>query len=264
MEILKILTRGLQFDPDVRFESVASALAGRSGAEVAAVIKEAKSLAAKRNGEETVLTIKQEDFSRAIDRILIGMLTDVVLSPDEQKIAAYHEAGHAVIGLRDPNTTVERVGIIPRGETLGATLTPPYEERAIETKSQLIWHIKMLLAGILSERMFLKEGSTSAVNDLRRATELATKMVVNWGMAEPDDKICDVKCYDAERYCETVEDAIDALMKKCKQETDGLLGDNAALLQAIAEKLIAQKTIEYGELIALAQAHGLNAPKVAQ
>lgn len=249
LELLKILTKDVELDNDVRMETLASTLVGRSGADIENVVEEAKLIALKRG---MPIKLTQKDLTAALDRALMGMESDIKLTPDERIRVATHEAGHAVMSLLNPGTTVERVTIVPRGRALGVTLTPPMEERRLLTKTDLNWQIKLLLAGKIAEMLELKEGSTGVADDLQKATTIATQMVLDYGLVPEDPKISKFRAYEREDLDKgIVSECIDQILDSCGAEAQKVLSENRELLLAIANKLIENGTIEHAELIAL-------------
>lgn len=253
IELFKILTKGIKLNQDVRLETLASMLAGLSGADIFNIVKEAKSSAQER-GETIELT--QKDLTTALERTLLGIERDHQPNEIEKRITAIHEAGHAILSLFDPNSSIERISIIPRGRFLGVTLNPPLEERITSTKTELEQRIKILLAGRLAQIIELKESSTGDEEDLRNATEIAVKMVTQLGMSsDTNEKLCGVRYYNdylgEEEPNPIVEKAINEILKKCTKETRKILEENKKLLLAIASRLIEKNTIEHDELISL-------------
>lgn len=254
LELLKIATDGLTLADDVRLEAVASTLVERSGADIDGVVREAHLFSIRRGDG----VIKQADFITAIDRIILGIESDRVLSELERRRCAYHEAGHTVVALSDPDTTVERVTIRPRGMSLGATLTPPLADRHILSKAQLEWQIRVFLAGKIAEMMHFQDGSTGAAGDLCKGTELATKMVVELGLA-PDgiEGLCAYRRYSPDVsplfYADhpAVEHAIDRVLDDCAGDVTAILGRKEGLLKAIADRLIATGSIDHDEIMRL-------------
>lgn len=182
-EILKVHTRKVKLGKDVDLKIIAGRTAGFVGADLANVVNEAALLAAKKGKQE----VEMEEFEEAIDRILTGLeKKNRVISKKEKEIVAYHESGHAIVAEALPTAErVHRVSIIPRGiGTLGYTLQLPTEDRYLMTKGELLDKLCVLLGGRAAEEITFKEISTGAQNDLQRATDIARKMVVNYGMSE--------------------------------------------------------------------------------
>jgi len=182
-EILKIHTKKVKLGKDVDLKVIAGRTAGFVGADLANVVNEAALLAARKGKQE----VGMEEFEEAIDRILAGLeKKNRIINKKEREIVACHESGHAIVAESLPTAErVHRVSIIPRGiSALGYTLQLPTEDRYLMTKGELIEKLCVLLGGRAAEEIVFKEISTGAQNDLQRATDIARKMVVNYGMSE--------------------------------------------------------------------------------
>jgi len=180
--ILKIHSKDVRLDPAVDLEVVARITSGFSGADLANIVNEA-ALLAVRAGRKMVV---QRDFDEAIEKTVAGLQKKTrVLKQQERKLTAYHEAGHAIIAAFTPNADpVQKISIIPRGFALGYTLQLPLEDRYTVTKSDLLGRIDILLGGRIAEEMISGEYSTGAANDLTKATDIARKMITDYGMSD--------------------------------------------------------------------------------
>ena len=180
--ILKIHSKDVRLDPAVDLEVVARITSGFSGADLANIVNEA-ALLAVRAGRKMVT---QHDFSEAIEKTVAGLQKKTrVLKQQERKLTAYHEAGHAIIAAFTPNADpVQKISIIPRGFALGYTMQLPLEDRYTVTKSDLLGKIDILLGGRIAEEMISGEYSTGAANDLTKATDIARKMITDYGMSD--------------------------------------------------------------------------------
>jgi cell division protease FtsH len=180
--ILKIHSKPVRLDPAVDMETVARITSGFSGADLANIVNEA-ALLAVRAGRKMVT---QRDFDEAIEKTVAGLQKKTrVLKQKERKLTAYHEAGHAIVAAFTPNADpVQKISIIPRGFALGYTLQLPLEDRYTVTKSDLLGRIDILLGGRIAEEMISGEYSTGAANDLTKATDIARKMITDYGMSE--------------------------------------------------------------------------------
>jgi cell division protease FtsH len=181
-EILRVHTRKIPLADDVELSVLARGTPGFSGADLANMVNEA-ALAAARQNRKAVLMY---DFEVAKDKVLMGVeRKSLLLSDDEKKNTAYHEAGHALVAAKMPHSDpVHKVTIIPRGMALGLTMQLPVDDRHNYYKNYLDTQIAILMGGRLAEELFLNCMSTGAGNDIERATELARKMVCEWGMSE--------------------------------------------------------------------------------
>lgn len=181
-EILKVHVRKLKIAPTVDFKSIASQTPGFSGADLANLCNEAALLAARHNKE----SIEMIDFERSVERVLMGPeKRSHIMSKKEKEITALHESGHSLLSLLLPEVNpLKKVSIIPRGLAGGYTFTPPLEDRHYWTKKELIAEIIMMLGGRASEELSLGEVTTGAQNDLEMATQMARRMVTQFGMSD--------------------------------------------------------------------------------
>jgi cell division protease FtsH len=180
--ILIIHSRPVRLEPAVDLTIVARVTSGFSGADLANIVNEA-ALLAVRAGRKMV---SQRDFDEAIEKTVAGLQKKTrVLKPEERKLTAYHEAGHALIAAFTPNADpVQKISIIPRGFALGYTLQLPLEDRYTVTRSDLLGRIDILLGGRIAEEMVSGEYSTGAASDLTKATDIARKMITDYGMSD--------------------------------------------------------------------------------
>ncbi len=179
--ILDVHVRGKPLGPDVDLDNVAANTPGFSGADLANLVNEA-ALGATRRGTEA---IEQRDFTSAFDKIVLGELRETKLDPVEKHRVAVHEAGHAVMAHFSKDAEpLQRVTIIPRGMALGVTQQTPAADRHIMTRPELFSRLGVLMGGYAAEKEIMGEVSSGAENDLKRATELAFKMVAHFGMSE--------------------------------------------------------------------------------
>jgi cell division protease FtsH len=181
-EILRVHTRKIPLADDVDLSVLARGTPGFSGADLANMVNEA-ALAAARQNRKAVL---QYDFELAKDKVLMGVeRKSLLLSDEEKKVTAYHEAGHALVAAKLPNSDpLHKVTIIPRGMALGVTMQLPIDDKHNYTKDYLETMIAIMMGGRLAEELFLNQMSTGAGNDIERATEMARKMVCEFGMSD--------------------------------------------------------------------------------
>ncbi|MGC1451493.1 MAG: ATP-dependent zinc metalloprotease FtsH [Candidatus Sulfotelmatobacter sp.] len=181
-EILRVHTRKIPLAEDVDLSVLARGTPGFSGADLANMVNEA-ALAAARQNRKAVL---QYDFELAKDKVLMGVeRKSLLLTDEEKKNTAYHEAGHALVAAKMPNSDpLHKVTIIPRGMALGVTMQLPTDDRHNYYKNYLETEIAILMGGRIAEELFLNVLSTGAGNDIERATEMARKMVCEWGMSD--------------------------------------------------------------------------------
>jgi cell division protease FtsH len=181
-EILRVHTRKIPLAEDVDLSVLARGTPGFSGADLANMVNEA-ALAAARQNRKAVL---QYDFELAKDKVLMGVeRKSMLLSDEEKRNTAYHEAGHALVAAKMPNSDpLHKVTIIPRGMALGVTMQLPIDDRHNYYKNYLETEIAILMGGRIAEELFLNQMSTGAGNDIERATDMARKMVCEWGMSD--------------------------------------------------------------------------------
>ena len=261
--ILNIHCRKTPLAKDVKLREVAERTPGFSGADLANVVNEAALLAAKRDKQQ----IFQEEFLESIEKVLLGPeKKSHLLTKDEKEIAAYHESGHALVSSSLPKSEpIRKISIIARGMAAGYTLKTPIEEKRITTKSEFLSEIAMLLGGFVAEKIKFGETTTGASNDLKQASNLARKMVKEYGMSqlgsiafgEKEEMAFLGREFGEERnYSEEIAAKIDAEVARFIAEAQDIaakaLLQRRKLLDKIAARLIEKETIEkeeYEELI---------------
>ena len=254
LEILKIHTKGKPLAEDVDLEVIARSTPGFSGADLANIVNEAALIAARKNHGK----ITMEDFEEAKDKVTMGIeRKSMVLSEREKITTAYHEAGHALVAKLLPNADkVHKITIIPRGKALGITQQLPEEDRYTYTKEYLLDRLAVLFGGRVAEELALGTISTGAGNDIERATEIARKMVAEWGMSE---KIGPVAVKTREEFGEPTEIVseemkrlIDKEVKRIISETYSrtkeLLSQNLDKLENLAKALLERETLTGEEI----------------
>ncbi len=258
-EILRVHARRVKLADDVDLRVIAARTPGFAGAELANVVNEAALLAARKNKKQ----VFEEDFERAIDRVIGGLeLKSRVMSDKERRVVAFHEVGHALAAsLMEHADPVHRITVIPRGiGSLGMTMQLPEEDRYILTRPELEDRLAVLLGGRVAEEIVFKQISTGAQNDLEKATILARKMVEDYGMSERVGPISlglergarllmGEYSYGKEaNYSEATAELIDQEVKKIithnYDRVKGILAENTAALEGIAEVLLEQETLE--------------------
>jgi cell division protease FtsH len=180
-QILEVHVRGVPLAADVDLDAVASATPGMVGAELANLVNEAALTAARRNHTQ----VQQADFSDALEKIVLGSERRILLSAEDRRRTAYHEAGHALLGMLTPGADpVRKISIVPRGHALGVTFQSPDADRYSYSASYLRGRIAGMLAGRAAEELVYGDVTTGAENDLEQATGIAKQMVGRWGMSE--------------------------------------------------------------------------------
>ncbi len=254
LEILKIHTRNKPLAEDVDLEVIARSTPGFSGADLANIVNEAALIAARKNHGK----ITMEDFEEAKDKVTMGIeRKSMVLSDQEKLTTAYHEAGHALVAKLLPNADkVHKVTIIPRGRALGITQQLPEEDRYTYTKEYLLDRLAVLFGGRVAEELALGTISTGAGNDIERATEIARRMVAEWGMSE---KIGPIAVKIREQFGEPVELVSEEMRKLIDKEvkriitetynrTKELLSQNMDKLENLARALLEKETLTGEEI----------------
>ena len=181
-EILKVHMRKVPMAPDVKAYIIARGTPGFSGADLANLVNEAALFAARKNKR----LVDMDDFERAKDKIIMGAeRRSMVMPEEERRNTAYHESGHAVVAKLLPKTDpVHKVTIIPRGRALGVTMQLPEQDRYSQDRDRLLNTIAVLFGGRIAEEIFMHQMTTGASNDFERATEIARRMVTQWGMSD--------------------------------------------------------------------------------
>ena len=181
-EILKVHMRKVPLAPDVKPDIIARGTPGFSGADLANLVNEAALFAARQNKR----LVDMDDFERAKDKIIMGAeRRSMVMPEEERRNTAYHESGHAIVARLLPKTDpVHKVTIIPRGRALGVTMQLPTEDRYSQDRTRLLSMIAVLFGGRIAEELFMNQMTTGASNDFERATEIARRMVTQWGMSD--------------------------------------------------------------------------------
>ncbi|MDN5881178.1 MAG: ATP-dependent metallopeptidase FtsH/Yme1/Tma family protein, partial [Nitrosospira sp.] len=179
---LHVHMRKVPIGPDVHAEIIARGTPGMSGADLANLVNEAALFAARSNKR----LVDMDDFERAKDKIFMGAERRSVVMPErERRNTAYHESGHAVVAQLLPKTDpVHKVSIIPRGRALGVTMQLPTEDRFSMDREEILQNIAVLFGGRIAEEVFMGQMTTGASNDFERATEMARRMVTQWGMSD--------------------------------------------------------------------------------
>jgi cell division protease FtsH len=181
LKILQVHTRSMPLDADVDLEALASTTPGMVGADLANLANEAALLAARRDHTK----VQMADFTDSLEKILLGAPRGILLSPEDRERTAYHESGHALVGMLTPEADpVRKVSIIPRGQALGVTLSTPDSDRVSYSREELEAQIRVSLGGRAAEEVVYAKITTGAESDLEHLTEIARQMVGRWGMSD--------------------------------------------------------------------------------
>lgn len=257
-DILKIHCQGKPLALDINLREVAERTPGFSGADLANLVNEAAILAARKNKTK----IYQKEMLESIEKVLLGPeRKSHILSKDEKEIAAYHETGHALVSSLLPGTEhVRKISIIARGQAAGYTLKVPTKERRIITKSQFLDELSTLLGGYVAEKLKFNEITTGASNDLKKASELARKLVKEYGMSslgpisfgEKEElvflgrEISEQRNY-SEKVAAKIDKEIALFIRNAEKQARKILVKNKSLVDKIAKTLIEKETIEKEE-----------------
>lgn len=256
LEILKVHTRKVPLAEDADLDNIARSTPGMTGAELANLVNEA-ALAAARRGQQAV---RHADLTEALEKIQLGTARHVVMSEDERRRTAYHEGGHALLGIIQPGADpVRKVSIIPRGRALGVTLSTPSTDRYGYDENYLRGRIIGALGGMAAEEEVFGVVTTGAENDLENATKIARAMIGRWGMSkrigpvsvlpvEGDARMAGV----SDRMLHAVDEEIRALIDECYSEARRLLRENRHRLDSIAEQLLIHETLDEPDVYAAA------------
>jgi cell division protease FtsH len=247
-EILRVHARKVRLAPDADLEAVARATPGMTGAELANLVNEAALLAVRRGRAQ----VGAADFADALEKIQLGAARNVVMPPEERRRTAYHEAGHALLGMLQPGADpVRKISIVPRGRALGVTLATPQQDRYGYDTAYLKGRMIGALGGMAAEEVVFGVVSTGAEKDLETCTAIARSMVGRWGMSE---RIGPVSVFPTEgdpRMLGVSEGMLDAVAEEVRRLVDDcwaqarrLLEEHRPRLEAIAQALLKHETLD--------------------
>jgi len=256
LEILKVHTKNIPVSENVNLDKIARGTPGFSGADLANLVNEAALIAARKVKDKVDMT----DFEFAKDKVLMGVeRRSMVISDSEKKNTAYHEAGHALVAKLTPGTDpIHKVSIIPRGRALGVTQQLPIDDRYTYSKEYLEKTLNVLMGGRAAEELVLKHMTTGAGNDIERDTELARKMVTEWGMSKKlgplafgkkDEQIflgreiAKHKDY-SEKTAEDIDEEVKEIVTRAYVLSKRILEENLDLLEALAQALLERETLD--------------------
>ncbi|GHT94785.1 ATP-dependent zinc metalloprotease FtsH [Spirochaetia bacterium] len=275
--ILRIHSKAVKLGANVDLASVARSTSGFAGADLANIVNEA-ALLAVRGGRQVVC---QKDFEEAIEKTVAGLQKKTrIISPDERRIVAFHETGHALIAAFTPGSDpVQKISIVPRGfGALGYTLQMPVEDRYLMTEEELLGKIDVLLGGRAAEELVFGKISTGAANDLTKATDIARKMITDYGMSDRFKNVALTQrgagmlggqtqepMFHRE-YSEATQQYIDEeiahMVEKQYATVKEQLGQNRSLLEVVAERLLETESLDEKEFKALLAAQ--NTPETVE
>ena len=258
-EILSIHTRDVPLAPDVKIDQIAATMPGATGAELRNLVNEASLTAARRGNAQVTM----RDFSDAMEKLFLGAERRVLMRAEDRERVAYHEAGHALLGLLQPESDpVRRVTIVPRAHALGVTLSIPDDDRWNYTEEYLRSRIVTTLGGRASELIVYGNITTGAENDLQQVTNLAQSMVMRFGMSS---EVGQVQLLDSSRgnylgsgvtqrpYSEATAQAADKAMRKivdeAYQKAIRLLSEERPRLESLTKALLAEETLDQARIL---------------
>ncbi|MGD8738863.1 MAG: ATP-dependent zinc metalloprotease FtsH [Desulfobacterales bacterium] len=258
-KILETHTREVPLADDVDLEDVAQRTPGLSGADLKNLVNEAALLAARKDKKQ----VEAEDFDEARDKILMGLEREDVIKEEDKKVIACHESGHALMAELLPDADpLQKVTIIPRGRSLGATEQIPEEERHNIKRSYLLDRLAIMLGGRAAEKIVYEDVSTGAADDLKKATELARRMVCQWGMSEKlgpvtfrvgethpflGRELTESRDF-SEHTARLIDEEIKSIVGKMEKKAEEMLGANRDSLDALSEQLLKHETLTKEEV----------------
>jgi cell division protease FtsH len=258
-EILKVHTRKIPLDKDVDLKVIARSTPGFSGADLANLVNEAALIAARKGQDKVTMA----DMEYAKDKVLMGVeRKSMIISEEEKKCTAVHEAGHALVAALIPEADpIHKVTIIPRGLALGVTQQLPLDDRYTYSKDYLEAQLSVLLAGRVAEQLFLNKITTGAASDFEKATEIARKMVCQWGMSdlgpltfgERDDLIFlgrELAAHKnfSEKTAELIDEEVKKIIHRNYARAEELLRKNRRKLIRLAKALLEKEVLDSEEI----------------
>jgi cell division protease FtsH len=258
--ILKVHTRKIPLDKDVNLITLAKGTPGLAGAELANMVNESALLAARKNKKK----VDMSDFEEAKDKVMMGMeRKSLIISEEEKKITAYHEIGHVLVAMKIPEADpVHKVTIIPRGRALGVTTYLPVDEKHTYSKDYLEATISYALGGRAAERLIFGKYTTGAGNDIERATNLARKMVCEWGMSDKMGPLAYGKNEEeiflgreitkhsdySEKTAQEIDAEIKAIITNSMDRAEKILKENIDVLHKLSEELLEREILDSEEI----------------
>jgi cell division protease FtsH len=258
--ILKVHTKKIPLAKNVDLSVIAKGTPGLVGADLANLVNEAALLAARKNKR----TVSIDDFEEAKDKVMMGVeRKSLHISKKERELTAYHESGHALVAINIPEADpIHKITIVPRGRALGLTHQLPMDERHNYSKSYIETQLSILLGGRAAERLVFNELSTGAGNDIERATELARKMVCEWGMSDQlgpltfgkkDEEIFlgrEIATHRdfSEETAKIIDLEVKAIVEKAEKRASKILRDNIDSLKLLAESLLEREVMDGNEI----------------
>ncbi len=265
LEIIKVHIKKIPLHENVDLEILARGTPGFSGADLANLINEAALLAARQSKDK----VEMVDFENAKDKVIMGKeRKSMIISEEEKNNTAHHEAGHALVAKLTPGTDpLHKVSIIPRGMALGVTQQLPIDDKYTYSKGYILNALAVLMGGRAAEEIALGHMTTGAGNDLQRATDLARKMVCEWGMSDKlgpltfgkrEEQIFLGKEFTkhkdySEKTAEEIDDEVKAIVAERYEYAKHLLIDNKTILMNLAQALLEKETLDASEIEAIVE-----------
>ena len=258
--ILEVHTRSIPLDDDVDLEAIASSTPGMVGADLANLANESALLSARRGHEK----VHMSDITDSLEKIMLGSPRGIILSPADRERTAYHESGHALVGMLTPLADpVRKVSIIPRGMALGVTLSTPDSDRVSYSLEELEAKIRVALGGRVAEEVVYGTITTGAESDIEQLTQIARQMVGRWGMSptigpiavlpsEGQGFLLPGASETSEHTQRTVDEEIRRLVESAHQEVTQLLEEHRSQLEGLAQALLKAETLDAPEAYAAA------------
>jgi cell division protease FtsH len=258
-EILRVHTREVPLATGVDLGRIAATTPGMVGADLANLVNEAALLAARRNHA----AVEEADFADALERIVLGAERQIMISPDDRRRTAYHEAGHAIVGmLTEGADPVRKISIIPREASLGVTFSAPEADRYSYQEQELLAKIKVALGGRAADEVVYGGPTTGAESDIQQLTEIARHMVGRWGMSRavgplavlPDGRgpFLSGTTEISENTQQLIDDEIRRIVDEAHDEVVVLLRNNRSKLDSLAQALLEHETLDEDEAYAAA------------
>jgi cell division protease FtsH len=247
--ILEVHTRDVPLAADVDLDRIAATTPGMVGADLANLVNEAALLAARSDRSE----VTPGDFAQSLEKIILGAERKIMLTPADRRRTAYHEAGHALVGMLTPGTDpVRKITIVPRGQSLGVTLSSPDVDRFNYSRSELEARVKMALGGRAAEEVVFGDQTTGAEGDIAQVTTLERHMVGRWGMSSaigmvavlPSDSANPWSELASPRTLELVDEEVRRAVEAAYDEVVALLAAERPRLDALAEALLERETLD--------------------
>jgi cell division protease FtsH len=259
-QILEVHTRNIPLAPDVDLDALASSTPGMVGADLANLANEAALQAARRGHDK----VEMNDFTDSLEKILLGSPRGIVLSPADRERTAYHESGHALVGMLTPGADpVRKVSIIPRGLALGVTLSTPDSDRVSYSREELEAKIRVALGGRAAEEVVYGSITSGAESDIQQLTQIARQMVGRWGMSDAIGPVAVLPAdgqgpllpgvsETAESTQHLVDDEVRRLVENAHEEATRLLADHRDQLESLAQSLLKAETLDAKDAYAAA------------